>query len=216
MSNRWLLLVAALAGYVLLWVGWAAHWAALGWVDTSLLAVSHNYGLAHPGWVSGWQLYCLVFGPWTFQLVAVVVTIVALVRRKRRVVLFLLVCVLLEGLVTELAKDIAQRPRPVTALAHEPSWSFPSGHALGTITGLLALTAAALVLVRPARQRMVWPAAAIGAVVVLLVGVGRVMLNVHNPSDVLAGWLLGGAWFLVTLPILSGGRTSEVHIVSKP
>jgi membrane-associated phospholipid phosphatase len=214
--NRWLLLVAALVGYVLLWVGWVAQWAWLRYVDVSLLASAHRYGVAHPGWVRGWQLFCDVFGPWTFQLAAVVIAIVALVRSKRWVAVFLLVCVVLAGTVTEIAKDIAQRSRPISALVHEPSWSFPSGHALGTITGLLGLTAAALVLVTPVRRRSVWIAAAIGAVVVLLIGIGRVLLNVHNPSDVLAGWLLGGVWFLATLPILSGGRTREVQIVSKP
>lgn len=216
MGNRWLLLTAALLGYGVLWVGWAAQWVWLHWVDVSLLSVAHDYGVAHHGWVRGWQLYCDVFGPWTFQLVALAVGIIALVRRKRRVAGFLLVCVLLEPVVTEVAKDIAQRARPLTALVHEPSWSFPSGHALGTIAGLLGLTAATLTLVAPARRRLVWIAAAIGAAVVLVVGIGRVLLNVHNPSDVLAGWLLGGAWFLATLPILSGGPTSEVHIVSKP
>jgi membrane-associated phospholipid phosphatase len=214
--NRWLLLVAALMSYALLWVGWVRQWTWLSCVDTFLLDAAHRYGSAHHGWVRGWQLYCDVFGPWTFQLVAVVIAIVALLRRKRPVAVFLLVCVLLEGVVTEIFKDIAQRPRPITALAHEPSWSFPSGHALGTVAGLLGLTAAALVLVPPARQRPVWIAATVGAVVVLLVGIGRVLLNVHNPSDVLAGWLLGSAWFLATLPILSVGRTSEVQIVSKP
>ena len=216
MGNRWPLLAATLIGYGLLWVGWAARWAWLHSVDVSLLSVAHDYGGAHPDWVRGWQLYCTVFGPWTFQLVAVIVGIVALVRRKRRVAIFLLICVVLEGVVTEVAKDVAQRPRPLTALVHEPSWSFPSGHALGTMVGLLGLTAAASALVGTDRQRLVWIAATIAAAVVLVVGIGRVLLNVHNPSDVLAGWLLGGAWFLATVPILSGGATSEVHIVSKP
>ena len=216
MGNRWPLLAAALIGYGLLWVGWATQWAGLHAVDVSLLSAAHDYGAAHPDWVWGWQLYCTIFGPWTFQLVAVIVAVVAVLHRKRRVAIFLLVCVLLEGLVTEVAKDVAQRPRPLTALVHEPSWSFPSGHALGTMVGLLGLTAAVSALVSSDRQRLVWIAAAVGAAVVLVVGIGRVLLNVHNPSDVLAGWLLGGAWFLATQPILSGGATSEVHIVSKP
>jgi undecaprenyl-diphosphatase len=44
---------------------------------------------------------------------------------------------------------------------------------------------------------------AIGAVVVVAVGVGRVVLNVHYPSDVVAGWSLGYLWFAASLPILA-------------
>jgi len=206
-------LATALIGYGVLWLGWVRQWPWLTAMDTSLLATGYRYGAASPNWARGWQLYCDVFGPWTFQLVAIVIAVVALVRRQRRPAIFLLVCVVLEGLVTEAAKDIAQRHRPLTALAYEPSWSFPSGHALGTIVGLLGLTAAGLALA-PAWRRSIRIVAGVGVVVVVLVGVGRVALNVHYPSDVLAGWLLGGAWFLATWPILPirvGRATSTVE-----
>lgn len=208
--NRWPLLVAALSGYGVLWLGWIQQWAWLTAMDSALLATGYRYGVADPVWVRAWQAYCDVFGPWTFQVVAIVIAVVALVRRQRRPAIFLLVCVVLAPLLTEAAKDIAQRHRPLTALAHESSWAFPSGHALGTIVGLLGLTAAALVLA-PAWRRGIRIAAGVGAVVVLLVGVGRVALNVHYPSDVLAGWLLGGTWFLATLPVLAGRATSTVQ-----
>jgi len=201
-----MLLAAALIGYGVLWLGWVQQWAWLTAMDTSLLAAA----VPRPEWVHGWQLYCDVFGPWTFQLTAAVIAVIALLRRRFRPAIFLLVCVVLEGFVTEAAKDIAQRTRPVTAFAHESSWSFPSGHALGTLVGVLGLTAAALALA-PAHRRLIRIVAAVGALVALLVAVGRVVLNVHYPTDILAGWLLGGAWFLVTWPILTGPATSTVE-----
>jgi membrane-associated phospholipid phosphatase len=57
------------------------------------------------------------------------------------------------------------------------------------------------------------------ALSLLAVGVSRVALNVHYPSDVLAGWSLGYLYFVVSLlvfrppmrvPIASGERTSEL------
>jgi membrane-associated phospholipid phosphatase len=195
---RWLTGLAAAVAYLLLWVGWTAKWAGPAALDASLLDPAYRYGVAHPGWVQGWKVFCTVFGPWTFQVIAAVVAIVALVRRERRTAVFLLFAVVLSGYVTEIAKDVAQRARPLTALTHEPSWSFPSGHALGTIAGALGLCAV-LRIADVAWRR--WAEVAC-AVIVVAVGVGRVMLNVHHPTDVLAGWLLGYLWVLVWLPVL--------------
>jgi undecaprenyl-diphosphatase len=46
------------------------------------------------------------------------------------------------------------------------------------------------------------PLKVIGAAVVVLIGVGRVVLNVHHPSDVVAGWALGFAWFVLWLRVI--------------
>ena len=211
--NRWLIVAAAAIGYALLWVGWVAQWSWVTTLDESLLEPAHRYGVAHPGWVLGWRWLSFVFGPWTFQITAVLVAFVALARRQRRTAIFLLVAVVLSGLVTDVAKDIAQRARPLTALAHEPSWSFPSGHALGTMAGALGLCAV-FRMAQVARLRLI---EVLCAVIVVVVGVSRVVLNVHNPTDVLAGWLLGGVWFLVCLPLLApSGFSSRSPIVPKP
>ncbi|MUL76257.1 phosphatase PAP2 family protein [Mycolicibacterium sp. CBMA 226] len=211
--NRWLIGAAAAIGYALLWVGWVAQWSWVTTLDASLLAPAHRYGVAHPGWVLGWRWLSSVFGPWTFQITGAVVAFVALARRQRRTALFLLLAVVSCSLVTDVAKDIAHRARPLTALARETSWSFPSGHALGTIAGALGLCA----VFRMAQVAHVRLIEAFCAVVVVFVGVSRVVLNVHNPTDVLAGWLLGGLWFLVWLPLLSpSGSRSRSAIVPKP
>jgi undecaprenyl-diphosphatase len=147
-----------------------------------------------PGWVTGWDVFCTVLGPTAFRLVALVVIVVALVRRNLRVALFLVISVELSALVTEAAKAAATRPRPSGAFVGAWGSSFPSGHALGVMVGVLALLTIMLPVVRrPMRILLV----VIGAVVVLMIGFGRVVLNVHHPSDVLAGWALGYVWFVV-------------------
>jgi undecaprenyl-diphosphatase len=74
---------------------------------------------------------------------------------------------------------------------------------------------ALLTLVLPiARHRLrVW-LIAIGAIVVVAIGVGRVVLCVHHVSDVLAGWALGYVWYAVctllvppAVPITVAGET---------
>ena len=90
------------------------------------------------------------------------------------------------------AKGLVQRARPVVedALEHAPGSSFPSGHATNTAAVALTLT----LLVWPLlgrRGRVVVPVVA--ASVTLLTGLDRVLLGVHYPSDVVAGFALGTA-----------------------
>ncbi len=93
-------------------------------------------------------------------------------------------------------KGVFGRDRPEEAwrLVEAVNASFPSGHAM--LSAVVYLTLGALV-ARFAKKRRVKVFALVGAVVVaLLVGLSRVYLGVHWPSDVLAGWCLGGAWAL--------------------
>ena len=77
---------------------------------------------------------------------------------------------------------------------------------------LALLTVALPVVRRPMRGWLI----ALGMVIVLAIGIGRVVLNVHHPSDVLAGWALGYAYFAICLlmvaptrPITAADETPE-------
>ena len=139
-------------------------------------------------------VFCTVFGPTAFRIVGLVLIIWLLARRYLRAALFLVVSVEISGLVTEVAKSIADRPRPDTPMVYPCGTSFPSGHALGVMVAVLALLTVALPLVA-SRWRLAL--AILGAVVVIAVGIGRVALNVHHPSDVVAGWALGYLYYLL-------------------
>ena len=120
------------------------------------------------------------------------VVALALVLRRHAAAAGFLVAAALGGLeLPVLVKDIVGRARPPIAdrLVSVASSSFPSGHAAqnAAILPALALAAAAL----GANRRIGLAVAAVGA---LLVGASRVVLGVHYPSDVLAGWVLGAAW----------------------
>jgi membrane-associated phospholipid phosphatase len=191
-------LVAAVV-YAVMWVGYRQNWGWLHGLDWSLLNASHDIAIKHPVWVRFWEAVSVVLGPNALRLLDTVAAVVALVRRNVRMALLLLACGLLNGFVTLGAKALANRPRPPTMLVATPQTSFPSGHALETMAALLALLAFVLPMMSRAKGRV---AIAVSVLILVLVGTSRVALNVHYPSDVLAGWSLGYLYALGCLWVL--------------
>jgi membrane-associated phospholipid phosphatase len=103
----------------------------------------------------------------------------------------------LASLGNELAKDLIARARPdlIQPIVVERGYSFPSGHAALSMVGY---GVAALLVARSGAPRGVKVAAAFAAgCLVALIGISRVYLGAHFPTDVLAGWLAGGAVVLI-------------------
>jgi undecaprenyl-diphosphatase len=113
-------------------------------------------------------------------------------------------------------KAVLGRARPPVAdhLVVETNQSLPSGHALGSIVVLGLLVVLVLRRVGSAAVRAV--VVLVAATAVCLIGLSRLYLGVHWTTDVLAGWLLGGAWLTACVTVLAvlpgaarGGRTTR-------
>ena len=87
------------------------------------------------------------------------------------------------------------RPQIVPHLVHVGSASFPSGHSMLAVVTYLTLGALLARFIPRRRSRTYCVVVAL--MLALLVGLSRVYLGVHYPTDVLAGWSAGLAWALL-------------------
>lgn len=117
-----------------------------------------------------------------------------LMARKRSAALLLLAAVVGGMLLSTLLKLGFERPRPdlVPHGARVYTASFPSGHAM--LSAATYLTLGALLARVEQRRRIKVFLLGLGVLLTVLVGMSRVYLGVHWPSDVLAGWCGGAAW----------------------
>ena len=121
-------------------------------------------------------------------------------RAKQRTLIVAWVLSYIGGTILDgVMKEVVRRPRPEYAMKflHYNSWSFPSGHSMGSLIGF-AMLAFTIIRVWPikntASRVLVWLCAAI---MVALVGYSRIYLAVHYLSDVVAGYTLGLLWLAV-------------------
>jgi undecaprenyl-diphosphatase len=127
--------------------------------------------------------------------------------RKEHAALFVLVSVAGGVLIGQTLKWAYARPRPdlVPHGAEVFTSSFPSGHSM--MAAVTYLTLGALLARTQAGRRVKTYVLVVAVLLTMLVGVSRVYLGVHWPTDVLAGWALGGTWALICLLIMGWLQT---------
>lgn len=95
-------------------------------------------------------------------------------------------------------KETFERPRPnLHPLINENSFSFPSGHAMDSLIFYSALSY--LIYRCTNNKKLSINFALISGTVVFLIGISRIYLGVHYPSDILAGYAVGITWFVIVL-----------------
>ena len=133
---------------------------------------------------------------------------------KRRLGALLTSGVLLGVAASVLLKFIFERARPdvVAHLVNVDTASFPSGHAMNSAVVYLTI---ATLLARSQKHRAgrVY-ILGVGVALTLLIGLSRLYLGVHWPTDVLAGWIFGASW--AALVAWAGIRLQDKGAVERP
>lgn len=128
-----------------------------------------------------------------FTAATVLISLFLVVRRRYGWALFFVLVNGLGGAFNSFLKGLFKRQRPdVLPLIEQGGYSFPSGHSMGSFIFYGALSFMLFRLLKGKWKKTI--AALLAGCMILLVGVSRIYLGVHYPSDVLAGFSIGAAW----------------------
>jgi len=179
-------LLLPLAGFVM--IADEIHEAETPYLDHALLLYMRS--LASPVVDAFFVLMSKLGYQWGVVPLDVLIVVVLASRRQWRNAMFAATAFVGSAVLNLGSKQLFQRERPSLweSIAPESTFSFPSGHAMGSMT----LAATVVFLAWPTRWR--WPVLLGAVLFVLLVGLSRVYLGVHYPSDILGGWCAALAW----------------------
>lgn len=148
-----------------------------------------------PPWVEeSMRDFTALGGGGVLLLLTASVVIYLIILRKYRAALLIALAVIGGALLSQLLKNSIGRPRP-DLVPHGSivySTSFPSGHSMSAAATYLTL-GALLARLQPRRRLKIY-VLLLAMLITVLVGISRVYLGVHWPTDVLAGWAAGAVW----------------------
>lgn len=162
---------------------WLVRYLANPELDRAMTLIS-EYGYGYPFWT-----------------IILVVLIALVVRRHWLEAVGFLVCLSGEAILNLGLKNVFERSRPeLFQVVTEAGYSFPSGHAM---MSMCLYGMAAFLIARHIRD-WGWRLGVIIIAVALAVaiGVSRVYLGVHYPTDVVAGFFAGGVWLAVCISLI--------------
>lgn len=176
--------------------------------DAPLLNYAHS--LANAGYDRFFVLMSKIgYGYGVIPFDVVLVLVLATLKRKREAT-FAALALAGSALINLAVKQVFARARPSLwdSIAPEATFSFPSGHAMGSATLACVLICLAW------NTRWRWPVLAVSTLFAVAVGLSRVYLGVHYPSDILAGWAAAIAWTMAAYLIVFRGTLRPWHKVS--
>lgn len=135
-----------------------------------------------------------------------VVLLLALFKKWRTALWYGITVLMGAGVLNSLVKLFFHRVRPdqIEHLIDQGGYSFPSGHSMGSMIlfgGLLFVLVRFLKAKRWAHSALKWIVGILLALLILSIGLSRIYLGVHYPSDVVGGFSLGLSWLSLSIAL---------------
>ena len=141
------------------------------------------------------------FGGTVYIPILVIAVLVFLLLKKWYAeAIFITIDVALMPILVLIFKHVYSRTRPTLPhLVVENGLSFPSGHASASLMFYTCLMV--LICQRLNNQQIKWLVRVLFSMFIVVIGISRIYLGVHYPTDILGGWLMSGSILLITYPI---------------
>ena len=134
-----------------------------------------------------------------FVFVTVSILMIFYIYSKRKKDAFIYLSIIYSAVIINfLLKLVFQRPRPEIGLIPEITYSFPSGHAMNSF--VLYMTFTYFIFRETKNKKLTFLIGVLSLFLIFMIGISRIYLGVHYPSDVLTGWI--GGFFLLISAIL--------------
>lgn len=153
-----------------------------------------------------------------YILIIPILTIFFIIRKNWRLSLEITIVLLLSSGLNIVLKNTIERQRPpeLGRLVFAEFYSFPSGHAMSAITFYGFIIYLSFILIKKAWLK--YGITLLCIFMTLMIGISRIYLGVHYPSDILAGYVAGFAWLMFCILILnlitlSKLKLNETHIL---
>ncbi|MBD6615267.1 phosphatase PAP2 family protein [Komarekiella sp. 'clone 1'] len=177
--------------------------------DTSFLLWLHQF--ANPS-LDNLMLFITNLGNPKTVVVVAAMTLGILWWRRYRIETYIFVLTCIGGLTLNTGlKLFFSKPRPQlwTLLISEKSFSFPSGHALGSMV-MYGFIAYILATYYPQFSRLIY---VLAVILIVAIGISRLYLGVHWPTDVIAGYGVGFLWLMICITMLKLQRLRQGQLL---
>jgi len=185
-------------------------WQPLQDFDTAVGSGPQGWTFRNASAIRFFELVEDGFGTLPMTILTVVLVIALFVRNHRRAAYWTVSVMLGASLTTYFLKRFFQRDRPMwdDAIESLDSFAFPSGHSSGIASAMGVAIVLTLMLVR--RRGLRRGLVSVWASLIVLVGLDRIFLGVHNLSDVVAGVCIGFFWVLLGLVVYHPAPRAQV------